>query len=394
MLENTCIPRVLVYWPENELRPCGGPSGYLFSLSHGLREIGYSVDFLPARIGFVGSKIKMKMAQYDCLANIHRLLKLKSMCSRSSKKPDNLESHDMIHFHSTQDLFEAREWIDDFGGKVLLTSHTPCAPHIEKLDWITGRLIKRVAEMCLRLGLESVDAYAFSRADYIVFPTEEAEEPYRNTWEAYDGITAGSKKIYMTTGCASGNAKVSRQTYRRGFGIPDDAFVVSYVGRHNEVKGYKDLKRFAEKYLTCDEKTWFLIGGKEHPYKGLDHPRWIEVGWTDDPHSLIAASDVFVLPNRETYFDLVLLEVMSLGIPVVASRTGGNKYFDTGEECGVLLYGDADELKRKLDDLRDDRETARALGQKNKKTYLDEFTERAFAERYKQILSWIAHEND
>ena len=67
---------------------------------------------------------------------------------------------------------------------------------------------------------------------------------------------------------------------------------------------------------------------KRRTDEGLKTDHWIEVGWTNDPHSLIAASDVFVLPNHETYFDLILLEVLSLGVPVVMSRTGGNKFFE------------------------------------------------------------------
>ena len=61
--------------------------------------------------------------------------------------------------------------------------------------------------------------------------------------------------------------------------------------------------------LFNNQNTYFLIAGKEEPMKGLDNSHWIEVGWTNDPHSLIAASDVFVLPNHETYFDLVFLSM-------------------------------------------------------------------------------------
>ena len=65
--------------------------------------------------------------------------------------------------------------------------------------------------------------------------------------------------------------------------------------------------------------------------------RWIEVGWTDEPHSLTNASDCLVVPNRQTYFDLVILEGLSLGIPIVTSMTGGNKYFKK-EKCGGVFY--------------------------------------------------------
>lgn len=69
---------------------------------------------------------------------------------------------------------------------------------------------------------------------------------------------------------------------------------------------------------------------------GLKDSRWKEVGWTNDSQSIIAASDVFVLPNRETYFDIIMLEVLSCGKIVIASRTGGNKYFEKIGAKGVF----------------------------------------------------------
>ena len=38
----------LIYFPENELKPTGGPRGYLYNLNKGLEEIGEkSIFFLP-----------------------------------------------------------------------------------------------------------------------------------------------------------------------------------------------------------------------------------------------------------------------------------------------------------------------------------------------------------
>ena len=40
--------KILIYMPEDNLKPIGGPSGYLHNLYTGLNEIGDdSVDFLP-----------------------------------------------------------------------------------------------------------------------------------------------------------------------------------------------------------------------------------------------------------------------------------------------------------------------------------------------------------
>ena len=45
--------------------------------------------------------------------------------------------------------------------------------------------------------------------------------------------------------------------------------------------------------LNKHDNIYILVAGKEEPMKGLAHPHWIEVGWTNDPYSLINACDIF-----------------------------------------------------------------------------------------------------
>ena len=58
--------------------------------------------------------------------------------------------------------------------------------------------------------------------------------------------------------------------------------------------------------MNKNNKTKFLIAWKEYPIKWLNNDRWIEIWWTDKPYEIIKASDIFILPNKETYFDLIL----------------------------------------------------------------------------------------
>ena len=138
-----------------------------------------------------------------------------------------------------------------------------------------------------------------------------------------------------------------------------------------------------------------MIAGKEEPMTGLTDNHWIEIGWTNDPHSLIAASDVFVLPNHETYFDLILLEVLSLGIPVVMSRTGGNKYFEQFKQPGLKFYNTLEEAKNSILEIK--KMPALELydaKQKILEMFREEFTVEQFAKNYVRIISEIATNND
>ena len=194
----------------------------------------------------------------------------------------------------------------------------------------------------------------------------------------------------MTTGTAPKSALVTKEEMRKKYGIPQDAFVISYVGRHNEIKGYDALKEIGKQLLDANDNTYVFIAGTEGPLYHLEHNRWIEVGWTKDPGSVIQASDVFVLPNKETYFDLVMLEVLSLGQIVVASYTGGNKYFAKYENSGIFLYSNNAEAENIINTLIKMSEVERnELRKKNLELYKAEFTNEAFAKRYIDSLHKI-----
>ena len=146
-----------------------------------------------------------------------------------------------------------------------------------------------------------IDEYSFNRADYIIFPCEEAEEPYYHTWNKYDEIKKNNiKKFrYIPTGIQDINVRYDNKFIRNKFNIPENAFLISYVGRHNEIKGYDKLKIIGREIINEYDNVYFLIAGKESPIKGLENNRWIEVGWSDLPNEIINSSDLFILPNKD-----------------------------------------------------------------------------------------------
>ena len=351
--------KILIHFPVDRIAPKGGPAGYLYNLRLGLEEIGAEgFDFLPP----VGATYEQNKTLQKLVPNrikdLRRLHNLLVFLSKDAPSAVDYSRYKALHFHSTEDLYLHRKALESYRGKVVLTSHSPCAYHKELISRLNPKDVQRKAEALA--SLELIDEYAFNRADYVIFPCEEAEEPYFNTWDKY--------------------------------GIPADAFVACYVGRHNQIKGY-DILESAAKGLLADEKIWFLVAGREGPLYGLDHSRWIEAGWTDDPHSLMAASDVFILPNRETFFDLIMLEVLSLGQVVITSRTGGNKYFERFGSDGILLYDKPSDMKNMVRRVKAATSAQREyMGAANRGIYRSEFTVGVFARRYKEIMKEIASE--
>lgn len=382
------MKKLLIYFPERKILPKGGPSGYLYNLRKGLEEIEndeIQISFYNDGKTSIEENAELKNKVPKRIKDIRRVLKYARYLKRKNAYDENVLKYDFIHFHKTEDLYMAREMMENFKGKIILTSHSPCIAYkeiIARLHPLDYKIFKKQIDKLVKM-----EEYAFAKADYIIFPCKDAEEPYYNTWQDYGKYREEKKYRYLPTGIIGCKAKEDRKTICEKYGIPEDAFIVSYVGRHNEIKGYDELKRLGEKVLSKNDNIYFLIAGREGPLNGLKHKRWIEVGWTNDPHSIISASDVFVLPNKETYFDLVLLEVMSLGIPVILSNTGGNKYFKKFNSQSLMHYDKIEEVEKIITDFsQNSKEDRHRIGMQNKEIFEENFNEKEFAKEYINLI--------
>ncbi len=345
--------KVLI-WNEVIKERSGGPPSYLYNLKKSVElnqlqnNIYFFYDILKndslydltqdknsSLIGFLKKNISKRL-----LGNLKISKYIKWLEDyKNQKQLVDFNQFDLIHFHSTFDLYRNLFFLKNYKGKVLLSSHSP---KIYFKEIIEDFFKMNVADVWKKnySKLEKIEEEAFLRADYIIYPCKEAMEPYYNTWNKFEEIISNKKLKYFLTATTKSKVLDSKEKVFEKFNIPQDAFVIVYAGRHNEVKGYDVLKKFGELVFQNNNlsNVYFLILGKEEPLKGLQHKRWIEVGWTNDPHSIINASDVFILPNRETYFDLILLEVLSLGKIMILSNTGGNRHFKEYKNSGLLFY--------------------------------------------------------
>ena len=390
--------KVLVYMEKNRLAPVGGPRGYNYNLANALNNLNITnIDYIVSNKEPTNSRVNKIVDKVRNQAIKGFLILCKSIANRifiiygKSLKPIvRLDDYDVIHFHNPLEMYQIRDSLANYKGKVILTSHSPTLSSAELIDTATTFEKKYMADFYKKL--EKVDIYAFERADYIIFPCEEAEEPYYHSWDFYKDFKKRNenKYKYLLTGITPCAVTINRNIIRKKYNIPDDAFVISYVGRHNTIKGYDSLKKICKQVLDLYENVYVIVTGKEGPLYRLEHPRWIEIGWTKDPHSVIGASDIFVLPNKETYFDLILLEVLSLGKVVIASNTGGNRYFQKIHSKSIYLYETdkeaIDYMKMIISMPVKQRED---LGQINKSLFFDKFTCETFAKGYLKILNEI-----
>lgn len=174
------------------------------------------------------------------------------------------------------------------------------------------------------------------------------------------------------------------ETTRRRLNIPSDHFVILFVGAIVELKGVVHLVRaFREFHQQIPKSSLVLVGGKN---------LWLDAGsdaYYDQvvmesaglPVSIVnrasyeempdyyAMGDILVCPSTGSdVAPLVIMEAMSAGKPVVASRLGGIPEMVSDGETGYLVTpGDSSSIREKLIELSQDEDLRTSMGEKGRK---------------------------
>lgn len=341
---------VLVFFPHPLSQRHGGPYSALYHLKEGLKEFDNSIDFLSDIIPF-----KQHPYQEKKTSLIKKLLKpfipenwiynrrlYKWLNNAKCIDPaiiNNIEvkNYKVLHFHETIDVWRYKSLLKSFKGKVVLTSHSPKPYHLELIEDVM-RLKKKQLNKNIYQKLEQIDRFAYDHADVLVFPCREAMEPYEHLWPDFKEIIKFKSVTFLPTGVIKTVPTLSQTEVRQNLSIPNDAFIASYVGRKVEVKGFDLLIELAKEVLPAFPDVYFLIVGKKESGLHFKHDRWIETGWSDEPFNFIEAGNIHLIPNRQSNFDLNLLEVLALGKPLLLSFTGGNKFFSKFESTGIRFH--------------------------------------------------------
>ena len=137
---------------------------------------------------------------------------------------------------------------------------------------------------------------------------------------------------------------IDKNLCREALDLPIDKKIVLYVGNLEKVKGV-DVLIDAMQYL--DKDVYLVIAGDgrlKHTLKSKVKNLKLEeniVFVGSKPHQdmpfWINASDIFCLPSRNEGCPNVVLEALSCGTPVVATRVGGVPDIIESDEVGLLV---------------------------------------------------------
>lgn len=151
--------------------------------------------------------------------------------------------------------------------------------------------------------------------------------------------------------------KPTRDAWRQ-LGISQDGLLVGVVGRLDSNKGQDYFLKAASLVLQEMDNIQFAVVGSgpmESEYRALAErlgvaTRTVFTGQRHDVLSLMESFDVLVIPTVE-YESLpyTLLEAMSVGLPVIATRVGGMVEVIQDNQTGILVAPrDVEELATSL----------------------------------------------
>lgn len=390
------MSKILIWNKNLPLKNAGGPAGYLYNIhsylkEHPVDEISFYSDVKGGDEYIVerGLKRKLKDIIAGCLGSLLYVKHLFSQLTRnnelSNEEIEILKTFNYVHFHTFVDarlyLKSIRKNVPNI--KVILTTHTP-EPYCDEycgtfgISWILK--IPGIRNKCIRKETQCIHD-----VDYLMFPVPQVKEVYVSKSSLYEKALkeADYKTFYVPTAIID-VVNSNNEGYLESK-IKDDSLRVCYVGRHCAVKGYDFLKAIANEAFSINLDVTFIIGGSQNGIPKLDDNRWIELGWVNTVN-LLREIDVFVLPNQQTYYDLILLEVIRSGKPVLLTSTGGNKYFKKYQSPGMFYcdYGNVKQACEQLKKLINFKKQGRlsALGKENRNLFEKISTLPVYVERY------------
>ncbi len=135
--------------------------------------------------------------------------------------------------------------------------------------------------------------------------------------------------------------KGKKDELRRRFNLPEDDFLILFVGREPRRKGLPLLLKIGPS-LPANCKV--LIAG----ISGKSTPKVIYLGKVDKMEELYACADLVVLPTLYDPSSLTTLEALASGTPIITSIYDGAKDFITEGKNGWLTTLTEEDLLEKI----------------------------------------------
>lgn len=389
----------ILIWNYRKLANTGGPEGYLYNIREHLRnhpntQIVFYSDLINSEKPTLRPSGK-KLSFFGRVIN--DIKQVINLCWRYYHLPVpevpadfDVNEYDYVHIHKVVDFYSFKNQFKNYRGKTILTTHCPCPWTDEMLDHFDSfvRIFRPI--------ILNWECKAYKKVDYLMFPCKGAREPYEKEPKIKQIFNQYEKKFfYVPSAIMDLEVDTNKMQKLSQIGLPEGSFVLSYFGRHTSIKGYDILKQVGACLLDKYPNFYVLCAGRIdiEPYQ---HSRWIELGFINNVHELLYQTDLYISANRETYFDLVVLEILRSSTKLILSTTGGNNHFKdhkSYERKGLEFFDihDIDKLvslvEQSILQKQNSPEVYKADCESNRTLFLNNYTMDSFMSNYLETVS-------
>jgi N,N'-diacetylbacillosaminyl-diphospho-undecaprenol alpha-1,3-N-acetylgalactosaminyltransferase len=185
------------------------------------------------------------------------------------------------------------------------------------------------------------------------------------------------------------------QQAKEKFGVSHASFVLAYVGRAVERKGFHLLLRAWERSGLGLSNNFLLIAGctSDECDRAIGHPvAGVKgLGYLDDLRAFYSVCDALALPSKHEGFPYSLLEAAAAGKPLIGTDIPGIRCAIKHDFTGLLVsFNDEDDLVVAILRFASDPLLRSRLGENARKRVQEEFTQstvlKGLLNYYQQIL--------
>jgi glycosyltransferase involved in cell wall biosynthesis len=181
---------------------------------------------------------------------------------------------------------------------------------------------------------------------------------------------------------------------RGSLNLTSETYIVGTISRLDSVKNHPMLLKAFRLFIHTHPESRLLIVG-DGPERGNLHElvkdlgisdKVIFTGFINDPKSYLALIDLFTLTSFTEGTSMTLLEAMSIGKPIIATRVGGNPEVIENSVTGILVDSDNElSLAEAMFKIRNDSDLSNYFSSNGKKLFARKFSSRSMALEYMNV---------
>jgi glycosyltransferase involved in cell wall biosynthesis len=245
-------------------------------------------------------------------------------------------------------------------------------PHV----WHVHEVLQPCSGLRPLAPIRWIQRFIRRRSTHVVFESDAA----RRVFESAVPLTRASV-VPNSLRFGRGDAPPSKRDARQALGLPQDRWIVGFVGQMIDRKNPLLLVEAFARLPGADDAHLLMAG--DGPLREQVDARIRALGLRErstllpfqrDVATTMAAMDVLALPSRQESFGLVLVEAAALGKPVVACRSQGPEEIVDDCVTGLLVpQDDPTALAGALARLHESPETGDELGAAARKSVFERF---------------------